>query len=44
MLKNRYAGETGVASYLLYDKDSGRLKEIENPLETDKQSDVEDFL
>ena len=44
VLKNRYAGETGVASYLLYDKDSGRLKEIENPLESDNQSDVEDFL
>lgn len=44
VLKNRYAGETGVATYLLYDKDSGRLKEIENPLESDNQSDVEDFL
>tara|TARA_A100001015_G_scaffold97748_1_gene108552 strand:- start:1155 stop:2801 length:1647 start_codon:yes stop_codon:yes gene_type:complete len=44
VLKNRYAGETGIATYLLYDKDSGRLKEIENPLESDNQSDVEDFL
>ena len=44
VLKNRYAGETGVSAYLLYDKDTGRLKEIENPLESDNQSDVEDFL
>jgi twinkle protein len=44
VLKNRYAGETGVATYLLYNKDSGRLTEIENPLESDKQTDVEDFL
>jgi len=44
VLKNRYAGETGVSAYLLYDKDSGRLKEIENPLESNNQSDVEDFL
>ena len=44
VLKNRYAGETGISAYLLYDKDSGRLKEIENPLESDNQSDVEDFL
>jgi twinkle protein len=44
VLKNRYAGETGVATYLLYNKDSGRLTEVENPLESDKQTDVEDFL
>ena len=44
VLKNRYAGETGISAYLLYDKDTGRLKEIENPLESDNQSDVEDFL
>jgi twinkle protein len=44
VLKNRYAGETGVSAYLLYDKDTGRLKEISNPLESDNQSDVEDFL
>ena len=44
VLKNRYAGETGIATYLLYNKDSGRLTEIENPLESDKQTDVEDFL
>ena len=44
VLKNRYAGETGVATYLLYNKDSGRLTERENPLESDKQTDVEDFL
>lgn len=30
ILKNRYTGETGVASYLLWDKNTGRLKEVEN--------------
>jgi twinkle protein len=44
VLKNRYAGETGVSAYLLYNKDSGRLTEIENPFDSDKQTDVEDFL
>ena len=44
VLKNRYAGETGISAYLLYDKDTGRLKEIANPLESNNQSDVEDFL
>ena len=30
LLKNRYTGETG--SYLHYDKKSGRMSQIENPL------------
>ncbi len=45
VLKNRYAGETGVASYLLYDKDTGRMSEIENPFEADTTTeDIGDFL
>lgn len=29
VLKNRYTGETGVATYLKYDRDTGRLEETE---------------
>ena len=46
VLKNRYAGDTGIACYLHYDKDTGRLAEIENPFEADNGSteDIGDFL
>lgn len=45
VLKNRYAGETGIATYLLYDKETGRLSEIENPFEGDNnETDIGDFL
>ena len=27
VLKNRYTGETGICTYLHYDKDTGRLSE-----------------
>lgn len=30
VLKNRYAGETGVACHLFFNKDTGRLHEVEN--------------
>jgi len=33
ILKNRYTGETGVATYLFYNKDTGRLTEIDNPFD-----------
>jgi twinkle protein len=33
ILKNRYTGETGVSSYLHYDKKSGRMTQINNPYE-----------
>ena len=32
ILKNRYTGDTGVACHLHYDKDSGRMSQIDNPL------------
>ena len=35
ILKNRYTGETGIATYLFYDKESGRMSEISNPFEGD---------
>ena len=45
VLKNRYAGETGVAAYLLYDKDTGRMQEIDNPFEAGQElEDVGEFL
>ena len=31
VLKNRYAGETGIATYLLYDRETGRMQEIDDP-------------
>ena len=31
VLKNRYTGDTGVACYLHYDKDTGRMAQIDNP-------------
>ena len=35
VLKNRYTGDTGVATHLFYDKDTGRMKEITNPYEVE---------
>jgi twinkle protein len=32
VLKNRYSGDTGIACYLHYNKDTGRMTEINNPL------------
>ena len=40
VLKNRYAGTTGVASYLLWSDENGRMTEIENPF---KEKDDNDF-
>jgi twinkle protein len=31
ILKNRYSGETGVSCYLHYNKETGRMTEIDNP-------------
>jgi twinkle protein len=31
VLKNRYSGDCGVAAYLLYNSETGRLSEIDNP-------------
>jgi twinkle protein len=35
ILKNRYTGETGVSSHLHYNKDTGRLTEVDNPFEAE---------
>ena len=31
ILKNRYTGETGVSCYLHYDRDTGRMTQVDNP-------------
>ena len=33
VLKNRYTGDTGIACHLFYDKETGRMTEINNPFE-----------
>ena len=35
ILKNRYTGETGIATHLYYDKETGRLTEVDNPYEAE---------
>ena len=35
ILKNRYTGETGVSCYLHYDKESGRMMQVDNPFSED---------
>jgi twinkle protein len=39
ILKNRYTGDTGVACYLHYNKESGRMTQVDNPfMENDDES------
>ena len=41
ILKNRYTGETGIATHLYYDKETGRMKEIDNPYEVEDNNTEE---
>ena len=41
ILKNRYTGDTGVATYLHYDKDTGRMTQIDNPFDAGLEVDEE---
>jgi twinkle protein len=43
ILKNRYTGETGIATYLYYDKETGRMSEISNPFEVNDDDEETDF-
>ena len=43
ILKNRYTGDTGIATYLFYDQDSGRMSEISNPFEADTDEEGDAF-
>jgi twinkle protein len=38
ILKNRFTGETGIAGYLAYDRNTGRLSETEEPASSDNPS------
>jgi len=42
VLKNRYTGDTGIATHLFYDKDTGRMKEISNPYDVEDTSTITD--
>ena len=39
VLKSRYTGDTGIATHLFYDKDTGRLSEI--AMEEEDQNEIE---
>jgi twinkle protein len=39
VLKNRYTGDTGIACRLHYDKESGRMTEIDNPFMENEEND-----
>ena len=41
VLKNRYTGDTGIATHLYYDKETGRMKEIDNPYEVEDNNTEE---
>ena len=36
ILKNRYTGETGIACYLHYDSNTGRMTQVDNPFMEDE--------
>jgi twinkle protein len=41
ILKNRYTGDTGIACYLFYDKETGRMSQVDNPfMENDNEETV----
>jgi twinkle protein len=42
VLKNRYTGDTGVATHLYYNKDTGRMTAIENPFDAERNTTGED--
>jgi len=44
ILKNRYTGETGVCSYLHYDKKSGRMSQIDNPFEDSFENEAQGVI
>ena len=41
ILKNRYTGDTGIATHLFYDRETGRMIEISNPYEVDDNNTEE---
>jgi len=43
VLKNRYTGDVGIATYLFYDQESGRMSEISNPFEASNEDEEAPF-
>tara|TARA_R110000751_G_scaffold858_3_gene2887 strand:- start:605 stop:2248 length:1644 start_codon:yes stop_codon:yes gene_type:complete len=43
VLKNRYTGDVGIATYLFYDQESGRMSEISNPFESSNEEEEAPF-
>ena len=43
ILKNRYTGDTGIATYLLYNRDTGRMSEVTNPFEVNEDEEDSPF-
>jgi twinkle protein len=37
ILKNRYTGDTGIATYLHYNRETGRMSEVSNPFEIEEE-------
>jgi twinkle protein len=44
VLKNRYAGDTGVACHLFFNKDTGRLTEVDNLGDNGEEDNLEEAL
>ena len=44
ILKNRYTGDTGIATHLYYNKDTGRLTEVDNPFEVEYNNSQEEEI
>jgi twinkle protein len=40
ILKNRYTGDTGIATYLNYNRETGRMSEVANPFEVDGEEET----
>ena len=38
VLKNRYTGDTGIATYLYYNSETGRMSEIDNPFKEEESA------
>jgi twinkle protein len=41
ILKNRYTGDTGVTCHLHYDKETGRMSEINNPFDNNDEDEAQ---
>ena len=43
VLKNRYTGDTGISTYLYYNKDTGRMSEVSNPFDVEEGEESTPF-